>query len=232
MAKHAMQPNGFSLVEMAMVLVILGLMLGGLVLPLSAQIEQNHQAQTRLALAETQAALLGFAMLNGRLPCPASSTSNGVEDPAGGGVCNHPFDGFVPAVTLSIRPTDSHGYALDAWGSEATHRIRYAVTTSNSSAFTSSINSLSLNPNLHVCAAANNISATACHASVTTLSATAVAVLISSGKSNMASDEEAANRDNNITFVSHEPTSQFDDQLSWLSYPLLAHELVNAGKLP
>ena len=47
-----------------------------------------------------------------------------------------------------------------------------------------------------------------------------------------ASDEETANRDNNITFVSHEPTSQFDDQLSWLSYPLLAHELVNAGKLP
>jgi hypothetical protein len=62
-----------------------------------------------------------------------------------------------------------------------------------------------------------------------------VAVVISSGKTNLAntaSDEEAANRDNNITFVSHEPTSQFDDQLSWLSYPLLAHELVNAGKLP
>ena len=217
---------------MAIVLAILGLLLGGLILPLSAQIDQHHHAQTRKSLAEIQDALLGFATLNGRLPCPASSTSNGVEDPAGGGVCNHPFDGFVPAVTLGIMPTDNSGYALDAWGSGENNRIRYAVTTANSSAFTSAINSLSLNPNLHLCAAATSISASACHASVTTLSASAVAVLISSGKSNMASDEEAANRDNNITFVSHEPTSQFDDQLTWLSYPLLAHELVNAGKLP
>ncbi len=235
MARHSAVTKGFSLVEMAIVLVILGVMLGGLVLPLSAQIDQNHQTQTRLALAEIQAALLGFALLNGRLPCPASASSNGVEDPVGGGTCNHPHDGFVPAVTLSIRPTDTNGYALDGWGSGANNRIRYAVTTANSSAFTSSINSLSLNPNLHICAAATNISATTCHISVTTLSASAVAVVISSGKNNqanLASDEEAANGDNNITFVSHEPTSEFDDQLSWLSYPLLAHELVNAGKLP
>lgn len=235
MARKMKQAHGFSLVEMAIVLVILGLMLGGLVLPLTAQIDQNHRTQTRLSIAEIQAALLGFALLNGRLPCPASATSNGLEDPLGGGICNHPYDGFVPAVTLSIRPTDADGYALDGWGSGANNRLRYAVTTANSSAFTTGINSLSLNPNLRICAAATNISATACHASVTTLSANAVAVVISSGKTNLAntaSDEEAANRDNNITFVSHEPTSQFDDQLSWLSYPLLAHELVNAGKLP
>ncbi len=50
MARKMKQAYGFSLVEMAIVLVILGLMLGGLVLPLTAQIDQNHRTQILLIL--------------------------------------------------------------------------------------------------------------------------------------------------------------------------------------
>jgi hypothetical protein len=69
--------------------------------------------------------LLGYAVAKGRLPCPASATSNGVESETvvGNGVCTNPYDGFLPAVTLGFQPADSQGFALDAWN----NRIRYAV---------------------------------------------------------------------------------------------------------
>ena len=51
---------GFSLVEMAIVLVILGFVLGALLLPLQAQRQQIAQAQTENTLENARKALLGF----------------------------------------------------------------------------------------------------------------------------------------------------------------------------
>jgi prepilin-type N-terminal cleavage/methylation domain-containing protein len=44
-----MNRAGFTLVEMAIVLVIVGLLLGGLLMPLSAQIEQRRIGETQKA---------------------------------------------------------------------------------------------------------------------------------------------------------------------------------------
>lgn len=227
--------NGFTLVEMAIVLVIFGLMLGGILVPLSAQMDQRNFIQTQKSLDEARAALMGYAIIHGRLPCPASSTSNGVEDPIGGGICSHPYDGFLPAVTLGLMPTDSNGYLLDGWGGYTFNRMHYAVTTANSNSFTTAINSISLSPNLYVCANGSNISATACGTGVSILSSTAVAVIFSLGKNSATggvSTDEAPNLDVNRTFVSHEVTPNFDDQMTWISNPILVNSLVNAGKLP
>lgn len=115
--------RGFTLVELAVVLAIVGLLLGSLIYTLSAQSDQRAREQTQRSLEQAREALLGFAVANGRLPCPASAGSSGVESPAGGGDCSNYYDGFLPAVTLGFQPVDSDGFALDAWN----NRIRYAV---------------------------------------------------------------------------------------------------------
>jgi prepilin-type N-terminal cleavage/methylation domain-containing protein len=115
--------RAFTLVEVAVVLAIIGLLLGSLMYTLSAQTEQRARGETQRTLEQAREAILGYAVANGRLPCPASAASMGVESPAGGGDCTNYYDGFLPAVTLGFQPVDSQGFALDAWN----NRIRYAV---------------------------------------------------------------------------------------------------------
>ena len=130
---------GFTLVEMAIVLVILGFVLAALLLPLQAQRQQLAQAQTENTLENAKRALLGFAQQQGRLPCPATAASLGQELPLGGtdNIPPNPLtatcsaqSGFLPAATLGIQPTDAQGFALDAWN----NRIRYAVTPNSNDA--------------------------------------------------------------------------------------------------
>ena len=63
--------RGFTLIEMAIVLMIVGLLLGGMLVPLSAQMDQRNISDTQKSLSEIKEALIGYAMANGRLPCPA-----------------------------------------------------------------------------------------------------------------------------------------------------------------
>lgn len=120
--------SGFTLTELAIVLLIVGLLIGGMLMPLGAQDDLRRNAETRKTLDDIQEALLGFAAANGRLPCPATATTKGIEDPAGGGDCDvnvgtNSYGGFVPAATLGITRTNTDGYAVDAWGNP----IRYAI---------------------------------------------------------------------------------------------------------
>jgi prepilin-type N-terminal cleavage/methylation domain-containing protein len=66
--------SGFTLVEMAMVLAIVALLLTGLVPTISSQLEQRKISETKSNLSEIQQALIGFALINGRLPCPSQSS--------------------------------------------------------------------------------------------------------------------------------------------------------------
>jgi prepilin-type N-terminal cleavage/methylation domain-containing protein len=71
MTRPANRSSGFTLLELAMVLFIVSLLIGGLLLPLSAQNEIRGRQETDKALANIREALIGFAVVNGRLPCPA-----------------------------------------------------------------------------------------------------------------------------------------------------------------
>jgi prepilin-type N-terminal cleavage/methylation domain-containing protein len=136
--------QGFTLVEMAMVLIILGLILGGLFIPINMQMEQRNISETRTTIKNIEEALLGYAMANGRFPCPAAAPgagvtaiealstttaapaatiANGICNGAVDGVRSTSFDGFVPGVTLGISPTNANGYVLDAWHNP----IRYSI---------------------------------------------------------------------------------------------------------
>lgn len=98
---------GFSLIEVAIVLVIVGLMIGGLVTPLSVQLEQRKVADTQKALDEAKEALTGFALRYGYLPCPAVSSGNGLEDRRGARCNGEKRAGILPWATLGLRKSDS-----------------------------------------------------------------------------------------------------------------------------
>ncbi|MEQ1488266.1 MAG: type II secretion system protein [Methylotenera sp.] len=172
--------RGFSLLEMAIVLIILGFVLGAILAPIQAQRQQLAQSQTENTLEIAKKALLGYAQANGRLPCPAIAASNGLENPLGGVTCTSQL-GYLPAATLGIQPTDENGFALDAWN----NRIMYAVTQFSSGGavtpdFTSNIADnpatplvnetdgmnvvgiANLTPELRVCNNATGVTATAC----------------------------------------------------------------------
>lgn len=242
--------NGFTLVEIAVVLVIIGLLIGGLLAPLTAQIDQQRTTETRNQMEEVKRALIGFAIANGRLPCPALVASSGVEAPVGGGACTS-FHGFVPAVTLGLNNTG--GLILDGWLSN----LRYSVTNANANAFTTApkfnnvpISTLTTTltnptpPGLQVCSSGIDFTATPTCAVGAELTRTAVAVIYSLGKNGAAtptSIDETENTDNDNFFVSHTPTpagynpaqgGEFDDQVTWLSYSILFGQMVAAGQLP
>ena len=110
---------GFTLVELAMVLFIVGLLLAGALIPLTTQMEVRSIAETRRIMDQINEALIGFAQSNGRLPCPAlASTPTGTSSAGtetstctGTGLV-----GVIPWATLGVPETD-------AWGRRFTYRV-------------------------------------------------------------------------------------------------------------
>lgn len=238
--------HGFTLTELAVVLAIVGLLLSSTLYSLSAQIETRNRNDTQRRLEEAKELLLGFALVNGRLPCPGI----GSGDEAGGGVapCTASYAGFLPAKTIGFQPADNAGFGLDAWG----NRIRYAVSATQwgeaPARFTRQHGtgaawSMSQKPaDLVVCSAAPAVaSAGACdpNTSVTNQS-TVVAVLFSTGKNGPGASgaNEARNLDANALFVSRTPDppgapgGEFDDLVVWMPVGLLYGRMVAAGVLP
>ena len=60
--KHGKPQGGFTLIELAIVLVIVTILIGGLAVPLSAQIEARRIAETRKTMEEAREAIIGYAM--------------------------------------------------------------------------------------------------------------------------------------------------------------------------
>ncbi|MDO9152061.1 MAG: type II secretion system protein [Methylotenera sp.] len=241
--------KGFSLVEMAVVIVILGFIIGALLLPLQVQRNQIYQSQTERTLEIAKKALLGYAQSQGRLPCPATLASSGMEQPLGGGVCEQQGRGFLPAATLGLQPVDSEGFVLDGWG----NRIRYAVTQSNSNAFVTSngmsnVGISALAPDdIRVCSTSTGITATTC-SGINYLINNAVVVIYSTGATaaqGIGGNDELANLNDvdndgiidDGVFVSHEPrendaNGEFDHIVTWISPYVLYNAMIEAGQLP
>src|SRR5438067_1245368 len=100
--------KGFTLVELAVVVAVIALLLGTLLVPLTSQVEQRNITQTQKQLEEIREALLGYAMVNGRLPRPALSETDGKERD---NPCTDAREctGFIPWVTLGLPKADAWG---------------------------------------------------------------------------------------------------------------------------
>lgn len=126
--------GGFTLIEVAVGLVIMGLAAAGMVMVLSKQSEQRKLTETRVALAGARDALLAYVAAHGRLPCPAIAGSNGQESRVAPGSpqCTAPA-GLLPAVTLGLAQLDPNGLLLDGFADGTliagvpARAVRYAV---------------------------------------------------------------------------------------------------------
>lgn len=232
--------TGFSIIELAIVLAIVSTLLGGLLLSLSEVRESNNRRETAETLDEIEEALYAFAQINGRLPCPARTTSVGAEAPVGGGLCERPY-GFVPWATLGLRgPINVDNLLMDSWLSP----VRYNVSNAGGNAFTTTNGIRGLNfaalPAMHqIC------TVPACGVGNVLISSTpAVVVSLGANFGTFTSVDERANswegglvdgyrQAANPDFVStvyNEAT--FDDIITWLSPNLLYTRMVAAGQLP
>jgi prepilin-type N-terminal cleavage/methylation domain-containing protein len=262
MTQRTTTASGFTLLELTIVLVVVGLVITGLLVPLPGMIEQRRITDTQNRLEQIKEALLGFAAANGRLPCPASASSNGSESFAAGGnaangLCSNFYDGFVPAATLGIAPTDDQGFAVDSWGLPQ-NRIRYAVAdlpggTTHALTAISGMKTLQMvnitgsSKLLLVCNSGIGLAKAGPNCGTATkLTDSAPVVIYSVGANGptggTSTDEnENPNPQGGIAdqfFVSHvktpspAPGGEFDDIVTWLSLNVLFSRMITAGQLP
>jgi prepilin-type N-terminal cleavage/methylation domain-containing protein len=236
--------EGFTLAELAVVLVIVSLLIGGLLIPLSAQIDQRNYNETQQQIGEIREALIGFAVANGRLPRPATSATNGAERVDCGSdeaLCT----GFIPWSTLGVKKTDAWNKIIQYSVTPAYANLPFALNTIGSK-------------KVQTRDGAGNAtyligSAGACSAS----SPCAPAVIHSAGRNNWGfaddgtalPDESATNADEeaNAGLGSFSPLppvffsrdrytvpvgGEFDDIVVWIPPYLLFNRMVSAGKLP
>lgn len=217
---------GFSLLEMTVVLLILGLLIGGLLMPLQAQNDYHKRQQTNKALAEIKEALIGFAMINGRFPCPSvitdpASVEFGVEAISCPQISAN-ADGYLPWKTLGVAETDAWGIAQHASSGGMLGYWRYRVDRRFAIAFdmtaTFSVDALKVQDN------AGN--------SLTTTAERPIVIIYATGKNLHADGENADYETTAGVYQSDVQSAIFDDMLIWISRPLLMNRMVSAGKLP
>lgn len=230
--------SGFTLVEIAIVLVIVGIALGGLLTSLTAQVDQRDYSQTRQSMEEIRDALLGYALSHGYLPCPTISSTNGAEDRTAAGACTARV-GFLPWAELGVKKTDS-------WN----NLYRYSVTP----AYSNSVILINLSP-----ATARDITIqtrNAAGALVNLSNANDIPVaVVSHGKNGYGAtsndgvllvdtsvnndDEKTNNVGGGTVLVSREfggdkstPFGEYDDLVVWISPNTYLSKMVTVGNLP
>ncbi|MBK9237958.1 MAG: prepilin-type N-terminal cleavage/methylation domain-containing protein [Rhodoferax sp.] len=221
--------HGFTIIEMAIVLLIVGLLLGGGLSVLGVQMEMQRVKGTERLLDEAREALIGFAVVNGRLPRPATSATNGVENPA-----NCPTEvlcsGFIPWATLGTTRSD-------AWGKT----LRYSVTRNFA------------NPGLALgTPGTRNIDTRINGGPLVPVAIGVSAVVFSHGRRNFGTTEagvavpnlaatnadETSNDTGPLAYVQRTPSEQavapgeFDDIVIWIAPGILFNRMVQAGRLP
>jgi prepilin-type N-terminal cleavage/methylation domain-containing protein len=232
--------RGFTLVELAIASLVMGLILSSILVPLSRQVEMRQKNDTQRILDETREALLGFALSKGYLPCPAISETNGAEDRTGGTCTGGKRSGFIPWETLGVAK-------LDAWG----RILRYSVTMN----FASSTSPFSLSTSPDITIQTRNSSGVLTNL---TNASTVVAVVLSLGMNGNSGyndqgiaqllpttwpgsfTDENTNSTATTTFVSRDQQDagasgtggEFDDVLSWLPAYTLFNRMVTAKLLP
>ena len=239
--RHPPRTHGFTLVEMAIVLLILTLLAGSLTAGLSAHLARRAEAATDAALDEARDALLGHVVRKGYFPCPAKSATDGSEDRETPQKCRKNV-GLLPWATLGIPGLDGWSRRLRyAVGREYVWDIRHTVVGEKANLADGDIDIKT-----------RNIDGTELF--LTTDGGRTPVVILSHGANGLgatdqegnalappaAGSDEARNASPDSRLFYARPTSEnpgapggaFDDRVSWLSPNLIAHRLISAGRLP
>ena len=140
MTESRRKSRGFSLVEIAIVLAILGFVLTIGLQATGAYLSHERRKVSLARVAGLDVALANFVAVQGRLPCPADgSLATGVAlagveaRTALTGVCTAMDTGVVPWVTLGLTEAE----ALDGWNTRISYRTLTAVAAPPNLGFTS-----------------------------------------------------------------------------------------------
>ena len=220
--------RGFSLVEMAVVLVILGLLLSGLLMTLTSQQAAQKVLEAERAEQQIREALLGFAAINGRLPTAVGCTGGDA--------------GVLPWATLGLRQ-------LDAWNWRYTYRVS-PLFSRTVVARTPAQYGCAVAPPAAPARAAFALCSPGPYevrgsAGGTALATGLPALFVSHGPNgfrarradgglNGASGDadEQENADADAIHVDRSPTETFDDRVEWIAAPVLMNRMLQAGRLP
>ncbi len=230
--------HGFTLIEMAVVLVILGLLLTMFLTPFTTQRDAQNRAKTQILLSEAKEALIGYAVTNGYLPCPDSdAVPDGIENLNNDGTNCQDAEGVLPWNDLGIE-------RIDAWN----HYFRYRVNSTfsrRSGLFTiadaEGASDIQISGENDVAIVSTNSRPAAVVLSHGTngfgaknLNATSPA---NQEPAPTGADELINATEDDKKFVSHTPTPQgsaneFDDLVTWISPKVLINRMIVAERLP
>ncbi len=230
--------SGFTLVELAIVVAVIALLLGSLLVPLTTQVEQRHVAQTDVQLEEIREALIGFAMVNGRLPRPANSITDGTERAAC--VTAQDCTGYLPWVALGVRKTDAWGkmfrytvsldFANASFNLSTTMANTKTVQTRDSGG--ALVNLATNLPAVLLSYGANNFGTSDDGTAIANSSATNTDEQTNDTKFNTCTPNCSVFVGRSVATSSGSAGGEFDDRLVWVSANILFNRMVTAGKLP
>ncbi|HEX6734774.1 MAG TPA: type II secretion system protein [Azonexus sp.] len=228
---------GFSLVELAIVLVVFALLAGGLMMTLTTQQEVHRLSEVRRQLADIREALLGYAVANGRLPPPADpALPSGMV--GAGTIDEARVAGVLPWATLGLPETDP-------WGQRFSYRIaaRFADPTS-----AATVPGCAPDPTPPAPAQASFALCSKGDITVTDGAANIAtqlpAIVLSHGRNGLggfgrdglaragAAGDELENADADGDFVSRAHSPDFDDETAWIPLTILMSRMIAAGRLP
>lgn len=225
--------HGFTLLELSIVLIVLALLGGGLLNALGAYREIALQQEARRQLDDAREALLGFAIANGRLPCPASpgiatdQAGSGIEDrPDANSNCSRDH-GVLPWSTLGLKEADP-------WGRRLTYHagplFTRPVAGEAHTAFTLETTG---NAAIRAGTSSGSDQASGLAAVIVVHGTNGLGAVLPSGLTIPgARGDEAENADADTIFVSRPEGEGFDDLLAWISADALKLKLSMVGKLP
>jgi type II secretion system protein G len=207
--------SGFTLIEMTIVLVIIGFMLGSFLTLTTAQMEQMKIKKANDDLREVKEALMGYVAANGVFPCP-DSNQDGLADLCTATSSTTATEGSLPWTTLGVA-------SKDPWGRAYQYRINNAFTVPFTLSTFGTEEGL-----IKVCKDSNCSGVEAANVPL---------VVYSKGKNGgtvpALTSDELENADLDGTFVSRDFTENgFDDLLMWISTHVLMNRMVSVGKLP
>jgi len=110
--------KGFTLIELAIVMIIIGLLIGVGVSLLPGLINQQKYTQNQSLLNQNYNAIIGFIIKNGRAPFASNNSTNGEESK---GTAN----GYFPYITVG-------GLQKDAYGNTFYYAVNTQLASTNS----------------------------------------------------------------------------------------------------